>query len=55
MKTLDEILAEGRPAINNGWKDRPILSSYAPFRGMTAADFDGMGNEDEFIPGLDNN
>jgi len=48
MKTLDEILDQYKPS--KEWKDRPILSSYDPFRGMAAADFDGIGVEDTYIP-----
>lgn len=54
MKALEEIMSQP-PAIKTGvdLKDSYGMSRLATIAsGMTIADFSGIGNEDEYIPGL---
>ena len=54
MKTLDEILSQPRQ-INGGADLKDAYGQSRPStiaRDMTVADFDGIGEEDEYVPGL---
>ena len=57
MKAIDEILNQTR-LVKSGVSLKDYYGVARPATiaiGMTAADFDGIGNENEYIPGLNNN